>query len=103
MTAVDGGTCVTPMTSTRRNGSGSGPPPRRPRHTSASRKRVAAALLDGWDGHTSRHRFAARAYRATSDLGAAPELLGHPSPVNTSVYTAAGNDTLRRAAAAAVL
>lgn len=64
---------------------------------------VATALPDGWTAHTLRHRFATRAYRATSDIRAVQELLGHASPATTAAYTAVGDDAMRRAAAAAIL
>lgn len=66
-------------------------------------KLCAAALPDGWTIHTLRHRFATEAYRATSDLRAVQELLGHTSPVTTAIYTKVADGAMRRAATAATL
>ncbi|CQD21572.1 phage integrase [Mycolicibacterium conceptionense] len=71
-----------------------------PRHLG---RLVGAVLPDAWTTHTLRHRFATQAYRATSDLRAVQELLGHSSPTTTAIYTAVADDAMRRAAAAAAL
>lgn len=66
-------------------------------------KRISDALPGAWTGHTLRHRFATVAYQATNDLRAVQELLGHTSPVTTAIYTRVSDQSMRRAAAAAVL
>lgn len=66
-------------------------------------KLVSRALPDHWAPHSLRHRFATTAYQATRDLRAVQELLGHTSPTTTAIYTAVADDSLRFAAAAAVL
>lgn len=71
-----------------------------PRHLG---KLVARALPGRFTAHTLRHRFATRAYEATGDLRAVQELLGHASPVTTSVYVAVSDESMRRAAIAAAL
>lgn len=62
---------------------------------------ISGALPGDWTTHTLRHRFATEAYRATNDLRAVQELLGHTSPVTTSIYTQVSSDAMRTAAAAA--
>lgn len=47
---------------------------------------VARLLPDGLTMHTLRHRFATRAYAASSDLLAVQQLLGHASPATTRAY-----------------
>lgn len=71
-----------------------------PRHLG---RLVAAALPAGYTTHTLRHRFATAAYRATGDLRAVQELLGHASPTTTAVYTQVADTAMRRAAEAARL
>lgn len=61
--------------------------------------RVEAALGDGWTTHSLRHRFATQAYRATRDIRAVQQLLGHSSPTTTARYVLVDEDSL----AAAVL
>lgn len=51
--------------------------------------------------HRARHRMATVAYRATRDLRAVQTLLGHASPVTTSIYAAFADDALTAAALAA--
>ena len=55
---------------------------------------VAAALPGRWTVHTLRHWFATEAYRATRDLRAVQDLLGHSRPETTSLYTAVPDDSL---------
>lgn len=62
---------------------------------------VASALPGGWTAHTLRHRFATKAYQATSDLRAVQELLGHASPTTTAIYTKVADRAMRAAAMAA--
>ncbi|SHT46239.1 Putative integrase (Phage integrase family protein) [Mycobacteroides abscessus subsp. abscessus] len=64
---------------------------------------VAEAMPAGWTMHTLRHRFGTVAYRATGDLRAVQELMGHASVATTQRYTAVSDDAMRRAAAAARL
>lgn len=47
--------------------------------------------------HTLRHRFATQAYRATRDLRAVQELMGHSSPNTTAGYAAASGVAGREA------
>ena len=49
-----------------------------------------------------RHKFAARAYRGTSNLRAVQVLLGHASIVTTERYTAVDDDEIPAAMVAAV-
>jgi integrase/recombinase XerC len=58
--------------------------------------RVEAAL-EGWTCHSLRHRFATQAYRATKDLRAVQQLLGHASPTTTARYVMVDEDSLARA------
>lgn len=46
-------------------------------------------------GRKSNVRFATAAYRATGDLRAVQDLMGHASPATTAVYTQVSNDALR--------
>jgi len=62
---------------------------------------VADLLPDGLTMHTLRHRFATRAYAATSDLLAVQQLLGHASPATTRAYVRV-DDAARRALVEAV-
>jgi len=62
---------------------------------------VARALPDNLTMHTLRHRFATRAYAATSDLLAVQQLLGHASPATTRAYVRV-DDAVRRALVEAV-
>lgn len=51
--------------------------------------------------HQLRHRFATVAYRATLDLRATQELLGHSNPATTTRYAAAAGASVRAAVEAA--
>lgn len=51
--------------------------------------------------HQLRHRWATAAYRATKDIRAAQEGLGHSSPATTAIYAKPGADALRAASEAA--
>ena len=50
------------------------------------------AVLEGWTCHSLRHRFATCAYRATRDIRAVQELLGHSSPTTTAKYVLIDED-----------
>lgn len=52
------------------------------------------AVLEGWTTHSLRHRFATQAYRATKDIRAVQQLLGHASPTTTARYVLLDEDTL---------
>jgi integrase len=62
---------------------------------------MARALPDGLTAHTLRHAFATNAYRATRDLLAVQELLGHSKPETTRAYIMLPEDALRAAVEAA--
>ena len=64
-------------------------------------KLMSKTLPEGWTPHTLRHRFASRAYGATSDVVGVSRLLGHASVATTQRYVATDADRLRRIAAAA--
>lgn len=64
---------------------------------------VSRALPAGWACHTLRHRFATTTYRATHDLRATQELLGHAKPETTAIYTQIAVNDLRAAVQTAAL
>ena len=64
-------------------------------------KLMSAVLPAGWTPHTLRHRFASRAYGATSDVVATSRLLGHASVATTQRYVATDAARLRLVASAA--
>lgn len=66
-------------------------------------KLIDQALPGEWTAHTLRHRFGTEAYRATGDIRAVQELLGHASPTTTAIYTKITDDAMRRAAMSAIL
>ncbi len=49
---------------------------------------TAAGLSDRWGVRATRHTYAVEAYRKTKDLRLTQTLLGHTSPVTTTVYAA---------------
>jgi len=49
---------------------------------------AAAGLAGRWGIHATRHTYAVEAYRKTKDLRLTQTLLGHTSPVTTTVYAA---------------
>lgn len=73
------------------------PGPLTPAHVG---KVVSRLLPEGWTCHTLRHRCATVAYRATRDLRAVQELLGHSKPETTALYTQVPDDAVRAAIAA---
>jgi len=63
---------------------------------------LCARIMPGiWTMHSLRHRTATRAYRATRDIVAVKELLGHDSIATTQMYTATDEDSVRNAMLAA--
>lgn len=56
-----------------------------------------------WTMHSLRHRTATRAYRATHDIVAVQQLLGHDSIATTQMYTLVEEDKVRLAMLAAVM
>lgn len=60
-------------------------------------QRIHDLLDEGWSAHTLRHRFATEVYRATSDLLALRELLGHANVSTTQIYARVGEDKLTNA------
>ncbi len=54
-----------------------------------------------WTMHKLRHRFATTAYRATRDIRAVQEALGHSSVATTQIYTAVDRMEVRAAVASA--
>ena len=61
-------------------------------------KLISQVLPGRWTAHTLRHRYATRVYRATNDLRALQELLGHASIQTTARYIGVTEDRLRDAA-----
>lgn len=59
--------------------------------------------VTGWNPHALRHAGATAAYRATLDLRAVQEMLGHSSLATTQRYLHVANDARRRAAHATVI
>lgn len=60
-------------------------------------QRIHDLLDDGWSAHTLRHRFATEVYRATADLLALRELLGHVNVSTTQIYARVAQDKLTHA------
>lgn len=64
---------------------------------------LCARIMPGiWTMHTLRHRAATRAYKATHDIRAVQQLLGHESVATTQIYTYVDDDEVRAAMLAAV-
>lgn len=59
--------------------------------------------LTGWNPHALRHAGASAAYRATHDLRAVQDMLGHASLATTQRYLHIGDEARRRAAHATVI
>ncbi|WP_231376574.1 tyrosine-type recombinase/integrase [Mycobacterium sp. 141] len=66
-------------------------------------KLIAAALPGEWTTYTLRHRFATKAYQQDRDIRAVQEMLGHASPTTTAIYTKVADESMRRAASAALI
>lgn len=62
----------------------------------------ANAMPGIWTMHSLRHRTATRAYKATHDIVAVQQLLGHDSIATTQMYTLVEEDKVRLAMLAAV-
>jgi len=56
----------------------------------------AAVLPTRWGVHATRHSYAVEVYRKTRDLRLTQRLLGHSSPVVTTVYANLLDDDVRR-------
>ncbi len=59
--------------------------------------------VTGWNPHSLRHAGATAAYRATGDLRAVQEMLGHESLATTQRYLHLDDDARRRVSAATVI
>ncbi|MGX9346393.1 tyrosine-type recombinase/integrase [Microbacterium sp. KNMS] len=70
-------------------------------HTQSVHKIVKR--VTGWNPHALRHAGATAAYRATGDLRAVQEMLGHASLATTQRYLHLDDDARRRAAAGTVI
>lgn len=66
-------------------------------HVSSTSKMISRAT--GWNPHSLRHAGATAAYRATGDLRAVQEFLGHSSIATTQRYLHLDDDALRAVAA----
>jgi integrase len=64
-------------------------------------KLISRALPPGVSAHMLRHRYGTRAFRASHNLRAVQELLGHASVATTQIYTRVDDDMLHEAALAA--
>lgn len=60
-------------------------------------ERVEQVLGGGWTTHALRHRLATQAYRATKDIRAVQQILGHSSPTTTARYVLVDEDALAAA------
>ena len=63
-------------------------------------RRISRALPDGWTAHSLRHYYAGHVYRASHDIRAVQQLLGHASIATTQIYTHIDDDELHRAVGA---
>lgn len=75
------------------------PSPVRPGHplTPAHLGKLVRQALETHTTHTLRHRAGTKSYRATLDIRAVQEFLGHASPAPTAIYTEVGRDAIRAA------
>ena len=60
-------------------------------------RRIARALPGSWSAHSLRHYFAGNVYRASHDIRAVQQLLGHSSISTTEIYTQVNDDDLHAA------
>jgi site-specific recombinase XerC len=60
-------------------------------------RRIARALPGKWTAHSLRHYYAGNVYRASHDLRAVQELLGHSSIATTQIYTQVNDEDLHAA------
>jgi len=63
-------------------------------------RRIARALPGKWTAHSLRHYYAGNVYRASHDIRAVQQLLGHSSVATTQIYTMVDDDDLTAAVAA---
>jgi site-specific recombinase XerD len=63
-------------------------------------RRIARALPGKWSAHSLRHYFAGNVYRASHDIRAVQELLGHSSVATTEIYTRVDDTHLQAAVSA---
>jgi site-specific recombinase XerD len=63
-------------------------------------RRIARALPGTWSAHSLRHYFAGNVYRASHDIRAVQQLLGHSSISTTEIYTHINDDDLHAAVGA---
>lgn len=63
-------------------------------------RRIARALPGKWSAHSLRHYFAGHVYRASHDIRAVQQLLGHSSISTTEIYTHVDDTELERAVGA---
>ena len=66
-------------------------------------KVVSRALGEGWSSHPLRHRYGTKANRASGDIRAVQDLLGHARLTTTQVYTEVSSESRMRAAAGTVV
>ena len=60
-------------------------------------RRISRALPGKWSAHSLRHYYAGHVYRASHDIRAVQQLLGHSSVATTQIYTMVDDDDLHRA------
>jgi site-specific recombinase XerC len=72
----------------------------RPITPDAMGRRIARALPGKWSAHSLRHYYAGNVYRASHDIRAVQQLLGHSSIATTQIYTHIDDDDLHRAVGA---
>jgi len=63
-------------------------------------RRLARLLPGRWTAHSLRHAYAGNVYRASKDIRAVQQLLGHASVATTQLYTHVDRDDLRAAVGA---
>jgi site-specific recombinase XerD len=60
-------------------------------------RRIARVLPGKWSAHSLRHFYAGHVYRASKDIRAVQQLLGHSSIATTQIYTMVNDDDLTAA------